>query len=131
MLNTTPPRYLTLADITELHQEAVVRIGGMPGIRNLEALKSCVAQPQTVVFGRERFADLYEKAAAYCFFIICGHPFFDGNKRTGFAAGVHFLYLNEQTPNFDEDVAYEAICEVAAGQSDLEAMISLFREAAG
>ncbi|MGH9668736.1 MAG: type II toxin-antitoxin system death-on-curing family toxin, partial [Terriglobales bacterium] len=54
-------------------------------------------------------SDLYEMAAAYLFHIVSNHPFVDGNKRTGLAAALLFLFLND--------------IEVEAPQSETEALV--------
>ena len=101
----------------------------MLGIRDAAALQSSVAMPRMAVFGTERYAALHEKAAAYCFFIIRNHPFVDGNKRTGFLVGLHFLLQNGVRPEFDQDEAYAILSRVAAGDADFEALSGLFERA--
>ena len=98
----------------------------MPGLRDAAALDSCVAQPKTVVFGHERFASLYDKAAAYCFYIVRGHPFFDGNKRSGFLAALHFLRINGVSPTIDEDAMFDMIIGVAVGEVTIERLAQAF-----
>lgn len=122
------PSYLSKEEIMELHGRVIGLIGGMPGIRDHAALESCVAQPKTAVFGKERFASVFDKAAAYCFFIIRLHPFFDGNKRTGLLAALTFLLDSGVAPTFDESQMYEAIDAVARGEGDIAHLASLFRE---
>ena len=39
-------------------------------------------------------ANIVELAAAYTTGIVRNHPFVDGNKRTGYSAGLAFLILN-------------------------------------
>ena len=48
------------------------------------------------------------------------HPFFDGNKRAGFAAALHFLLSNGAAPVFNEEAAFSTITRVAAGEADIE-----------
>jgi hypothetical protein len=61
----------------------MARYGGLPGLRDLDLLKSAVAMPQAT-FDREFLhADIFEMAAAYLFHIVGNHPFLDGNKRAG------------------------------------------------
>ena len=108
------PRYLSRDELLDLHDGMMRRYGGMPGVRDEANLDSCRVLPQTHVFDVERFPTLIEKAAAYCFFIVRNHPFFDGNKRTGFAAALHFLRINGVQPWFDEDEAYNVIMGVAS-----------------
>jgi death-on-curing protein len=98
----------------------------MPGIRDEGAVDSCLAQPRTTVFGVERFATLAEKAAAYCFFVVRNHPFFDGNKRTGFVAALHFLRQNRAQAEFSEDEVYDVVMAVAAGTAGIEELTAMF-----
>jgi len=70
-------RYLTLGEVVELHRLVLVVTGGAPGIRDLGALESAVAQPRAS-FGRsDLHASLIEKAAALGFALVQGHPFVD------------------------------------------------------
>ncbi len=45
---------------------------------------------------------MLEMAAAYLFHIVQNHPFIDGNKRTGTAAAIVFLSMNEIELEADE-----------------------------
>ena len=121
------PAYLSREEVLELHARVIGLYGGMPGVRDEGALASYLAQPQTQVFGHERFATLHEKAAAYCFFIVRNHPFFDGNKRTGFIAALHFLLVNDVTPQFDEDRLYDVILAAANGKSGVQELARAFQ----
>lgn len=121
--------YLSEAEIVELHDQIIELIGGTPGLRDRAALESCVAQPKTAVFGAERFPTVFDKAAAYCFFIVRLHPFFDGNKRTALSAAVEFLLDNGITPLFDADEMYELINAFVRREAEIEDLASLFRRA--
>ena len=118
-----PPSYLWVDEVLQLHSWVIRRYGGMPGVRDMGALDSSLAQPRMVAFGVERFPSLYDKAAAYCFFIVRNHPFFDGNKRAGFLAALHFLSKNGVAPSRDEDSLYRAISGVADGSVGIEALV--------
>ena len=87
-------RYLTLAEVLELHRLVVEQTGGSAAVRDLGALQSVVAQPRASFEGRDLYPSPEAKASALCFSIILGHPFIDGNKRTGHAALETFLVLN-------------------------------------
>ncbi|MHC4697370.1 MAG: type II toxin-antitoxin system death-on-curing family toxin [Planctomycetota bacterium] len=123
------PAYLSEQEIVEVHRWVIGRIGGKTGIRDRNALESCVAQPKTAVFGTERFATVFEKAAAYCYYIIRLHPFLDGNKRTGLTDAIVFLLDNGWRPSFDEDEMYRTITHVATGDVDIDELASVFEEA--
>lgn len=79
-------RYLTLAEVVDLHRRLLQATGGAPGIRDLGALESAVAQPKATFGGADLYPTLVEKAAALCVALVVGHPFVDGNKRVGHAA---------------------------------------------
>ena len=75
--------------------------------------------------------DLFDMAAAYAVAIIYRHPFIDGNKRTGAAAALTFLYLNgfevdERHPEELADVILEMLCE--GSPVDREQLGAWFRE---
>ena len=57
-------------------------------------------------------------ATAYTVGIVRNHPFFDGNKRTGFVTGILFLELNGYRFTASEEVAAQAVLSLAAGQMD-------------
>lgn len=122
----SPIEYLTLSELVSLHAKAVERYGGARELRDAILLDSCLAQPQTQVFGHERFSSVVEKAAAYCLFIVKLHPFVDGNKRTGLLAAIHFMLRNGATPAFDQDLMYETILNVAKGEAELSELVAAF-----
>lgn len=87
-------RYLKLGHVLRLHQLALERPGGAPGLRDLGLLESAVPQPQMTFAGQDLYPGLGEKAAALAFSQINNHPFLDANKRVGHAAMETFLLLN-------------------------------------
>jgi death-on-curing protein len=87
-------RYLSLADVVELHRLVVEASGGSHGIRDLGALESAIAQPRMTFGGEDLYPTLIDKAAALGFTLVMNHPFLDGNKRAGHAAMETFLVLN-------------------------------------
>ena len=86
-------RYLTLAEVLDLHRRVMVQGGGSAAVRDLGGLISAVAQPRVTFGGRDLHPTVADKAAALCFSIISNHPFVDGNKRAGHAAMETFLVL--------------------------------------
>src|SRR5271163_3436968 len=81
--------YLTTVDVLAIHTDLIERYGGIQGIRDPGILESALFRPQTGYY-----ADLIEEAAALWESLAQGHPFFDGNKRTAFAATYTFLAVN-------------------------------------
>jgi death-on-curing protein len=86
-------RYLTLGEVVALHRAILEGSGGAPGIRDLGALESALAQPRASFDGTVH-SSLHAKAAALGFSLALNHPFLDGNKRVAHAAMEAFLMLN-------------------------------------
>lgn len=114
-------RYLTLAEVLELHRMALEQSGGLDGVRDPGGLDSALAQPLMTFDGAELYPTLAEKASALGFSLVGNHPFMDGNKRVGHAAMETFLVLNgwELTAGVDEQEA--VILRLAAGELKREA----------
>lgn len=111
-------RHLSLGEVLELHRRIIEETGGSPGLRDLAALESAVAQPRMTFGGADLYPDLASKAAALGFSLIKNHPFVDGNKRVGHAAVETFLVLNGFDLQSDIDDAERVVLAVAAGDCD-------------
>ena len=89
------PHWLGLESVLALHELVVADYGGDASIRDASRLQSALARPKHLFsYGEPTLARL---AAAYAVGIVQGHPFTDGNKRTGFIAAAAFLELNGLT----------------------------------
>jgi death-on-curing protein len=116
-------RYLTLAEVLELHRWVIEQTGGAEGVRDLGAVESAVAQPQMTFGGKELYPTIESKAAALCFSLVMNHPFVDGNKRTGHAAMETFLVMNGFELASDVDGAEVVILDLAAGELSREGLL--------
>ncbi len=87
-------RFLSLADVLEIHQDQIARYGGAPGTRDLHLLESALGVPAATFGGNYIHGHVFEMAAAYLFHLVRNHPFIDGNKRVGAMAAYTFLALN-------------------------------------
>ena len=114
--------YLSLEQVIELHDALIEKFGGLLGIRERSLLESAVAAPMMAVFGEELHKTIYNKAAAYLFYIAKNHAFLDGNKRTASAAALAFLRANGKSIKYDVDEFLEFVVSVAKGQADLDAI---------
>jgi len=86
------PHWLGLDSVLALHELVVADYGGDASIRDAGRLQSALARPKHLFsYGEPTLARL---AAAYAVGIVQGHPFTDGNKRTGFMSAAAFLELN-------------------------------------
>ncbi len=111
-------RYLTLAEVLDLHRKIMQQARGSPTIRDLGGLISAIAQPRMTFEGRDLHPTAVDKAAALGFSIIANHPFVDGNKRAGHAAMETFLVLNGYEIDAPIDESERVILEVASGRID-------------
>jgi death-on-curing protein len=111
-------RYLALSEVVELHRRLLEATGGAPGIRDLGALESALAQPRMSLAGTDLYPTLAEKAAALCFSLVGNHPFVDGNKRAGHAAMETFLVLIGAEIDAGLDEQERLMLDLAAGRID-------------
>lgn len=91
--------YLNEEELLFINKEMILRFGGFfisadDNIGNRHSLKYIVDAVKTEIYGQELFPTIFEKAAAYAFYIIKDHVFHDGNKRTGIETALVFLGLN-------------------------------------
>jgi len=99
---TIEPRFLTVSEVIEIHDQEIAAAGGLSGVRDLKALESAVGAPQAS-FNGEFLMDIFEMAATYLNSIALDHPFLDGNKRTALATCLTFLFIN----GFEIDEQYD------------------------
>jgi len=108
--------FLGLAEVLAIHRDQIVRYGGVPGIRDIELLKSALGMPAATYGGQFLHTDIHEMAAAYLFHLVKNHPFLDGNKRVGAVAALVFLALNGYDFNAPEDDFADMVLAVARGE---------------
>lgn len=76
-----------------VHLDQLREHGGLPGMRDENALESALARPRNK-WAYDRSIDLATLAAAYGFGLVTDHPYRDGNKRIAFLTMAVFLGLN-------------------------------------
>lgn len=109
------PIFLTLAEVTEIHNNQIELYGGQQGVRDFGLLQSALAQPEASFAGQWLHDDIFIMAAAYAFHICQNHPFFDGNKRTALASALVFLELNDISLDDPEGKLLDAMLNMAKG----------------
>lgn len=120
-------RYLTLAELLEIHRRVLAQSGGATGIRDGGALDAALAQPRMTFDGDDLYPTLVEKTAALGFALIKNHPFIDGNKRSGHAAMEVLLILNGSEIEAPVDEQEAVILAVAAGDMNREEFVRWLR----
>ena len=121
-------RYLTLTQVLDLYRTLLKETGGALGIRDLDGLKSALAQPRMTFAGDELYPSVAEKAAALGFSLVMNHPFIDGNKRLGHAAMETFLMLNGYEINASVDDQESTLLKLAAGELERDQFVNWVRE---
>jgi death on curing protein len=111
------PVWIDERDALALHSRLLALHGGAGGLRDSGLLQSALARPQTQHAYAEA-ADIVDMATAYTAGIVRNHPFLDGNKPTGFGAGILFLELNGYRLVASEEDAAQAVLQLAAGTID-------------
>jgi death-on-curing protein len=94
-------KYLTVNEVIVIHEYLIDEFGGLSGIRDLAALESALARPQT-----GHYKNIEEEAAALMESLAINHPFIDGNKRGSFFVTDIFLRLNGHFIDCDSQSAH-------------------------
>jgi death on curing protein len=121
------PRWLSRTVVDAIHADQLRQHGGLPGIRDENALESALARPRQK-WEYDQDADLALLAAAYAFGFVRNHPYRDGNKRIGFLTLATFLGINNhELDTTDEDVVTTMLA-LAAGNLTEPQMVGWVRE---
>jgi death-on-curing protein len=119
-VKTAEPIWIELRDVLAIHGRLLAVHGGASGLRDQGLLESALARPlQHRSYAQS--AGIVEMAAVYTAAIVRNHPFFDGNKRTGFLIGILFLELNGFDFKGTEEDAVQNVFALAAGTLDEKA----------
>lgn len=121
-------RYLSIAEVVELHSRLIHEFGGSPGLHSPAALESAVAQPLQTFAGDDLYVGVVAKAAALGFFLATGHAFVDGNKRIGHAAVAVTLLLNGFTLVASIEEQESVMLRLASGKVSREQFIHWVEE---
>ena len=120
------PLWIEERDALAIHGRLISTHGGATGLRERGLLQSALARPRQH-YAYANSADIVAMAALYTAGIVGNHPFVDGNKRTGFVVGVLFLELNGFDFNASEEVATQAVLDLAAGTAEEAAYAAWLR----
>lgn len=111
------PVFLTLDEVLALHADQLRRYGGGPGLRDERLLSSALGAVEATFDGELLHRSLEEMAAAYLVGIVRNHPFVDGNKRTGLACALAFLWMNDREIEAAVDELVDLVLDVVEGRS--------------
>ncbi len=89
------PIWLNEGEVTAISAQAVAMFGGLSGeVRDENLLKAALGRPLNKWHYDEPKPDIFVLAAAYCFALVKGHVFHDGNKQTAYIVAIVFLQQN-------------------------------------
>ncbi len=109
-------KFLEKEIVLAFHQDQIKLYGGIQGVRDIELLKSALAQPKVSFEGEYIHKSLFHKAAAYGFHLCLNHLFYDGNKRIALIAMYIFLYMNGHQIIADKKSLFAIIVDLANGK---------------
>ena len=109
------PRWLSRFVVDAIQIEQLREHGGLPGIRDENALESALARARNK-WAYGKVPGLAVLAAAYGFALVTSHPYCDGNKRVGFLAIVTFLGINGCDFRAADTEVVTEILKLAGGQ---------------
>ena len=124
--------YLDLDDVIALGR---LVLDGPLDVRDWGLVVSALARPASTVFGEDAYPGVFDKAAALLLSLVTNQPFVDGNKHTGFAGSVLFLFNNGWELDYEEDEAYDFVISIADGSrrevADVAALLEGWAQASG
>jgi death-on-curing protein len=111
------PRYLTVAEVIELHRSILERMGErLEPLRDAGLLESALMRAQTAAYYED--ADPVTQAVLMAVGISQNQPFVDGNKRAGFVTFDVFLRINGLAFQGDGLELAKRIVRVAESRGD-------------
>ena len=119
---------LTLEQALEIHAIVLAETSGAKGLQDLGRLEAALTAQTQNVFGEELYKTACEKAAALMRGVIAGHPFVDGNKRTGMLAGLTFLRLNGEHVSAQKGDIENFAVKIATDKLDIAAIAAWLAE---
>jgi death-on-curing protein len=121
------PFWLSRSIVEAIHISQIREHGGLPGLRDLNALESAMARPINH-WHYEQKTEIAALAAAYGFSLAKNHCFIDGNKRVAFMAMYTFLGLNGYELEATEREVVDLMYAVAGGSVSEEQLVFWLRK---
>ncbi len=106
------PQWVERVVVDAVHLDQLREHGGLPGIRDEDALESALARPRNQ-WHYQAATDVAALAAAYGWGLANNHPYRDGNKRIAFLTMAIFVELNGHRLEAPEEEVVQAMLAVA------------------
>ncbi|MFK0383297.1 type II toxin-antitoxin system death-on-curing family toxin [Agrobacterium sp. NPDC090273] len=122
----TKVKWLSRAAIEIMHREQISEHGGLPGLKDANALEAALARPlHKAAYGE---SDIVKLGAGYLYGLARNHPFSDGNKRIAFLAAYTFLFINGYEIVAEQADIVAFVLDIAAGKIDEEGATRFLRD---
>ncbi len=121
------PVWLRRRESDAFHFDQLRQHGGIPGVRDENALESALARPRNR-WGYESDSDLAALAAAYGYGLATNHGYNDGNKRVAFMVMYVFLGLNGWEIDIPEPEVVQVMLALADGRLDEKQLADWLRD---
>ncbi len=121
------PVWLRRRDCDAIHFDQLQQHGGIPGVRDENALESALGRPRNR-WAYQPDSDLAAVAAAYGYGLATNHGYNDGNKRVAFMAMYVFLGLNGWEIEAPEPEVVQVMLAVADGQLNEDRLADWLRD---
>jgi death on curing protein len=123
------PVWITEEVARAINEHQIARYGGFQaGIRDDNLFRAALARPLNKWHYEEPQPNLYDLAAAYCFAVVKGHVFHDGNKRSGHMIAAVFLERNGERHHPAEVDVVAMMVAVADGSVGEGGLARWFRD---
>jgi len=122
------PVWVGEEEAAAINAQTVAVFGGLSadvGDENL--LKAALGRPLNKWHYDAPKPDLFTLAAAYCFALVKGHAFHDGNKRTAYVVAIVFLEMNGVNRAPEQADIVRTMLGAADGSIGEEALAQWFR----
>lgn len=118
---------ITTENALKIHQILIRKYGGIQGVRDRSLLDSAIERPYSGLKDSEFYPNAEEKAAAIIESIVKNHPFYDGNKRTGYVLMRVILLENQMDIEASKDEKYRFVIDIASGNLDFQNILNWIR----
>ncbi|MBI3118631.1 MAG: type II toxin-antitoxin system death-on-curing family toxin [Candidatus Hydrogenedentes bacterium] len=119
-------RWLRPRDVRYMHQQLILKFGGLDGLWDAGLLESALARPQQLHAYKQE-DDLCRHAGAYGYGLRRNHPFLDGNKRVALMVMYTFLQVNGLQLHAPEVDAFMTLTRLASGSMSETELVKWLR----
>lgn len=121
-------RYLKIEEVIYLYTEMIKRTGGVPGIRDENALEEILNKPMVSFEGEDLYPDIFTKVAVLLYAMINNKPFRNGNKRIAVLAALFSLRINGYHVIAVQEKIIDMVRDVEAGRSKVDQLVNWFKK---